>query len=123
MDFWVPERLKYRIVSVAAAIVSVLWVIGAAYCNMAPSAGRGGALALILSLLLFFLGHNIGARRFALVTDPAQQVAALTKRLNDDASSARRLNKYLAFSSFLGTLTWGFGDMFAHWLRLAVGLQ
>ncbi|GAB4142580.1 MAG: hypothetical protein Tsb0016_11050 [Sphingomonadales bacterium] len=42
--------------------------------------------------------------------------AAFRQRLNADADGQKMQNLYLAFSSIVGTIFWGFGDIFAGWL-------
>lgn len=41
--------------------------------------------------------------------------AGFKQRLNADADGQRLQNMYLAFSSIVGTIFWGFGDVFASW--------
>jgi hypothetical protein len=40
---------------------------------------------------------------------------AFRQRLNADAEGQKVQNRYLAFSSIVGTIFWGFGDAFAGW--------
>jgi hypothetical protein len=49
-----------------------------------------------------------------------EKLRALEKRLEWEAEGQKHQNFYLAIATATGTIFWGFGDLFAAWLRIIV---
>jgi hypothetical protein len=127
---WLRTRTPYLLV----LIFSVLLCIGGIVYAVKVSgkdvdAGRGGALADVAALIVLFLGRGYGSRIYEILTAPPDEEEALAKDyapmlnanradvlygcMKVDAQETHWQNRYLAFITVLGTLTWGFGDRIA----------
>lgn len=127
---------RFRVVFGVSAFLSVASIPIAIYCTgRAADAGRGGALAFALSLAIMFLSRSYGTRVYNALTEDAEQieadlatitnakreptsdirgqVMALSNKARIDAAAQSLQNKYLAWSTGIGTLAWGFGDLVA----------
>lgn len=138
-------RNAYVLVLIACITVSIAGIGLAAFLHSPSDGGRGGALAVVASFAALFLGRDFGAipitvlalrqeilkLRRAAVPAHAEDTGDPLDRLEGDldalvsalkaanvhgASSTREQNWFLAISSILGTLAWGFGDWAAAWL-------
>jgi hypothetical protein len=49
-----------------------------------------------------------------------EKLKALEKRLELEAEAQKYQNFYLAIATAIGTIFWGFGDLFALWLRILI---
>jgi hypothetical protein len=103
------------------------------YTHCDADAGRGGAIADAIALTVMLLDPSYAAKLYSTIATfhagkagPAGAVTHETVQnaieadselvldlLNDDAKMQRHQNYYLAAATFLGTLTWGFGDLVA----------
>jgi hypothetical protein len=133
-------RAKTIVLFWACITSSLLGIILAVFVTCDPAdGGRGGAVAVALALFNLFISKNYGLRLFEARTTiprliagfqklgklaPTLAEAALTPdklaeevtaALKTDNTEQNRLNWYLAFSTFVGTLAWGFGDIVAKW--------
>lgn len=119
----------------------LLSVGGVAYSifisHKSVDAGRGGALAVALSFATLFLSRGYGDRVYSILTVDAdtasqlvaklrgevddkaklvtadQKLDALFTKIQIDAGDQQVQNFYLAWSSVVGTIFWGFGDLLA----------
>lgn len=124
---------------IVACLVSLAGIFWAAFISgNSDDGGRGGAIAVGLSLFALFGTRNYAAemyeamttnrgdseRRILKLTRPGQQpgtapvktderVTALVARLQSEAEGQKLQNKCLALSSGVGTIAWGFGDVAA----------
>ena len=111
-----------------------------AYLGSPDDGGRGGALAVALALFCLFATRNYGAELYKELLDLTKEiqesegkqepetvlrnyVEVLEARLNMDARSLKWQNYYLAFSTGIGTIFWGFDDWFAAWIVPFVSCQ
>lgn len=138
------ERIRYILVFAICLGFSFGGVVLSAFRNQYADGGRGGAIAVALAFATIFMGRGYGSvpieallRRLSrrARTLPGQEglkgTDARLEELNSDVQAiARSLrasqsisirntteqNAYLAASSVIGTLVWGFGDWAAEWL-------
>lgn len=123
---------KQRLVGVlvASIVVCATGVVYATWCGTASDGGRGGAIAVAISFAALFAARDTSADilemksasgriEFELLT--AEQRIGLLKSAIASLIDAQRLEKrFLTWSSVIGTLTWGFGDVVAAWFGAAV---
>jgi hypothetical protein len=108
---------KQHIAITALAILfSFGWIVGAAYYKLEDTGGRGGAIAVALSFYLLFIGGDLARR----VQNTLQESATLDARMTGVEANlhirdltTKHQNIYLAVSSIVGTIAWGFGDLAA----------
>lgn len=131
---------KLLLVMIGSVALSAAGVVYAVCCGVAADGGRGGALAVALTFYMLFVGR--GTPKSALeveipVTAPSVEEAPLEAPGSQDPDKlkmevARVRNAiasmldwqgkekvYLTISSVVGTITWGFGDIFAAWFGAA----
>ena len=141
-----PERRIRQVLVIGSLLLSAAGIAVAAYGTKDPlDAGRGGALAVLLTLTAYFLRHDIGlqVRQAITVTSaeikedldalsgkqktaspaPAQTVEQLATRMQAietstsiDQTSDDKMNRAVAAAALVGNLAWGFGDLAAKWL-------
>jgi len=130
-------KARLRIVLVVACTLSAGGIFYAAYVTKNPGdAGRGGALAVALSFVVLFLSRGHGTKAYEILTKEAAEVsrnlaklrasggadlnedkvAAIISKTKIDANVQHVQNVYLAWSSAIGTIAWGFADIVAQWL-------
>ena len=134
------EKCYFHLIMWAAVVLSIGGVILAAFVLKEPShGGRGGALAVAIALFSLFATRNYAADVYDALTrrsheiktrilkltsegqdknspsSPEQKLNALEARLRLDAEGLRDQNMCLAIATGLGTIFWGFGDIFAVW--------
>jgi len=100
----------------------------------ADDAGRGGALGDVAALGVLFLGRGYGSRLYEVLTagsdekevlaeeyglSDSERVDLLFASMKLEAQETRWQNRYLAATTFIGTLTWGFGDKIASMFLVA----
>jgi len=137
------RQRKYRAIVFFSALSSAGGIfLGVVGWIKIENANRGGAIAVALAFLTLFVRSDYGARLQAAINDSPQiaaiietfkensaptqhdqqakdhqalktQVVGLTERLKADAASQARQNRALTWASVIGTLIWGFGDLFA----------
>jgi hypothetical protein len=130
---------RFRIVLLVAILLSLGSIPVAVYVTgSAQDGGRGGALAVALSFTVLFLSRGYGTTVYNILTKeaqevdqtlkkirgekgsatltPAQKIDALISKTKIDATLQHTQNVYLAWSSGIGTIAWGFGDIPAQWL-------
>lgn len=138
-----PSRLKktaskqrnlYRLVVVGAFVVSSAGVVWAARYPDTSNGGRGGAIAVIVAFAVLFLRRDYGKKSYDTILEDVpeqvdgldyekaiqalhERVLAVDRRVALDADGQRLQNKALTWASVIGTIFWGFGDLFAAWLR------
>jgi hypothetical protein len=124
-----------------AALATLLSVGGIVYAvcvtKSAQDGGRGGALAVALSFAVLFLSRGYGTRVYDILTKEApeaiaeldkltgksgnrvitadEKIDALVSKTRIDAQVQESQNIFLAASSAIGTIAWGFGDMVAQY--------
>jgi hypothetical protein len=116
----VSERLKYFILSGSAIAVSLLWILGAAMLDRPSDGGRGGAIGVALSFYILFANNNLAARGYNRLGNAAvkKQIEMIESRFDVADKATKRQNHFLIWSSVIGTIAWGFGDLAATMLRL-----
>jgi hypothetical protein len=130
---------RFRIVLAAATFLSVAAVpFGAFVTRSAADGQRGGAIAVALSFIILFLSRGYGTKVYKILTEEVaqveedlktirgapersavtdgQKIEALVSKTKIDADNQEVQNFYLAWSSGLGTIAWGFGDIPTQWL-------
>jgi len=122
---FVISNRQNLLVTASAILLSLGWIVGAAYYDKqdTASAGRGGALGIALSFYLLFIGGRLGNRVFGILTrgsldkpdslNAEKKADAVIAWLNTNAAESKRQNWFLAAASITGTLAWGFGDLAA----------
>lgn len=112
-----------------ALLGSCACVIGIAYAvllGVASDGGRGGAIAVALAFAALFTStpavqelieapDNLGNPAFDELP-PAKQIARLRTAIAEIQDRQLRENRFLVFTSVVGTLVWAFGDVFASWI-------
>jgi hypothetical protein len=117
---------RYVILAIFCFLVSTGGVGRAVHLACANEGGRGGALATILSLSVFLLRRDYGAwqyqDRIANMSDNLsdldqikEKVDALQQAMLTNSEGQTAANYCLAGGTVIGTLFWGFGDIFATW--------
>jgi hypothetical protein len=123
----VPPLHRYIIVALLSAALSVGGVFWAAHIRCPADGGRGGALATALAFIVLFLRPDYGMwifkhRKEKIPADLSEterlrmELAELIKSLDINSNGQRNQNIALAVASGIGTIFWGFGDLFAKWL-------
>ncbi|TGD64481.1 hypothetical protein EYC08_09365 [Tabrizicola sp. WMC-M-20] len=103
-----------------------LGVAYAVFLGVASNGGRGGAVAVALAFAALFTSapavqelieapDNSGNPAFDALP-PAKQIARLRTAIAEIQDRQLRENRFLVFTSVLGTLVWAFGDVLAPWL-------
>lgn len=104
----------------------VLGVAYAVFLGVASDGGRGGAGAVALAFATLFTSapavrelieapDNSGNPAFDALP-PARQIARLRTAIAETQDRQLRENRFLVFTSVLGTFVWAFGDVLASWL-------
>ena len=136
------ERRLFIIIGGTSIFVSLCGVIIAAFVVVdASHGGRGGAIGVAIALVAFFATRNYAGEVYDALTNPAKNVKtrilkltkgtlhekpeldspahklkALEARLNLERQGQMMQNIWLAVSTGIGTIFWGFGDLFAKWI-------
>jgi hypothetical protein len=108
------------------AVLRVLGVAYAVHLGVASDGGRGGAVAVALAFAALFTSapavqelieapDNSSNPAFDALP-PARQIARLRTAIAEIQDRQLRENRFLVFTSVMGTLVWAFGDVFASWL-------
>jgi len=141
---WLCRQLYWVILSLVI-LLSAGGIFVAGFITKDPlDATRGGALAVGLSLIVLFLRPNYGQRVYEILTIEAvrtrtiieslkvnpqpvspspsekEKIDALVAGAKADTDEQKLQNIFLALSSGIGTLVWGFGDFPAKWLIAAL---
>lgn len=139
------ERALFRTIGFLAIAASLAGVAYAVWLGEPLEGGRGGALAVALALTTLFATRNYAAEVYDALTNPAQdlqtrilrltkgrlkerpqlatpeqKMKALEARLKLEAEGQSLQNFWLALATGVGTLFWGFGDVFAGWIIAAL---
>ncbi len=137
---WFHRQLYWAIL-LLVIVLSAGGIFVAGFITKDPLDGtRGGALAVGLSLVVLFLRPNYGQRVYKILTIEAvrtkviieslkvnphpassapsekDKIDALVAGAKADTDEQQLQNIFLALSSGIGTLVWGFGDLPATWL-------
>ncbi|MFT4100630.1 MAG: hypothetical protein QM674_06250 [Burkholderiaceae bacterium] len=132
------EKFLRRAVLVLAAVFSVAGIAFGAWISGEPvDGGRGGAIAVAITLVVYFLRHDLSSDIRAALTKIGPEVETALDSLEQNeprigaggsvdmlsnrvdaleassqihAASDKKLNRAVAMASAIGTLTWGFGD-------------
>ena len=143
MRLRVLEAHRHIIIIIFAIVISFGWVFVAALWYHSPAdGGRGGAIAVALSLGSLFLNRPYGEEIFRLMTTERESfiqrvrllkenkeknyegdldhtemiISALATRFNIEVYGQEKQNLFMAISAAIGTIVWGFGDVFSGWL-------
>jgi hypothetical protein len=143
------QEFRYNSVVVASIALSLGGVAVGAWVTKPDDGGRGGAIAVALAFLILFVRRNYGARVYDALTkdipslrdqiislrqgkeplakdmgdtgELRRQLIAMVSRLDIEADGQNRQNRALAWASCIGTIAWGFGDIFARHLQNITG--
>ena len=136
------ERRLFIIIGGTSIFVSLCGVIIAAFVVAdASHGGRGGAIGVAIALVALFATRNYAGEVYDALTNPAQNVKtrilkltkgtlaeapvldspehkimALEARLKLEHQGQKVQNIWLAVATGIGTICWGFGDLFAKWI-------
>jgi hypothetical protein len=136
------ENQLHIIVLVVSIVCSVGGIWGCAFWWHPADGGRGGAIAVALSLVSLFINRPYGKQIFNFLTQDRKQFLEQVNTLrshpsnisdnrseaeilleahiimnNVDVSGQDKQNRFMAVSAGLGTLAWGFGDLVSAWLQ------
>ena len=122
----VPLKWRYIGLFILCVVVSILGVVRAIHLCDKTEGGRGGAIAAIVALTTFLLRRDYGAWQYKdridnmkadLTPDEqlVEKVSALEQAIGINAYGQSVSNWWLAGSTAVGTIFWGFGDVFASW--------
>jgi hypothetical protein len=122
-----PPLSRYISVAILSAALSVGGVIWAAHIRCPADGGRGGAVATALAFVVLFLRPDYGLWLFEQrreKTKPnlpeaervGKELTLLVESLEINSKGQKNQNIALAVASGIGTIFWGFGDVFAKWL-------
>ncbi len=122
-----PPLFRYISVAILSAALSVGGVIWAAHTRCPANGGRGGAVATALAFVVLFLRPDYGLWLFKQrrekmkpnlpeVERVGSELTALVESLEINSKGQKNQNIALAVASGIGTIFWGFGDIFAKWL-------
>lgn len=130
-------KARFRAVLAASCVLCALGILVAVFLTKdIDDGGRGGAAAVALSFAILFVSRGYGSRIYQALTKEAAAIRANLTALSGDAedqavvgtedkvnalvskttieSQTQEIqNVYLAWSTVIGTLTWGFGDLVA----------
>lgn len=128
---------------IASILISFGWLWLFSETRNSSDPGRGGAISVALSFAYLFLNRGTGPAIFKMVakdapqlkknfgSSPASQAEHVTNLQSELDNLIDQLvnyqerverdnaeqNKYLAASSVIGTLVWGFGDVMVAFLK------
>jgi hypothetical protein len=133
------EQWRFAWVLILSIMLSLAGVLIAVFWVDATHGGRGGALAVALSLLALFATRDTSSRIYKALTEralrvrgnleelrggtapvrlsPDERLDAFETKLRLDAEGSKTQNIFLAMATAFGTVFWGFGDLLALWLR------
>lgn len=122
MKTW-TQKQKLHGVLVASCLACVAGVAHSVLWGAADDGGRGGAVAVAISFAALFAARDTSAEVLEVKhanggvgfeSLPAESRIGLLKAAMASMIDSQRLEKrYLTWSSVIGTLTWGFGDLLA----------
>jgi hypothetical protein len=132
----VSQAAVYNSVVIFSVLLAAGWFLYALHSHSKDDAGRGGAVAIMISFVLLFLRRNLGERVYETIlkSNPslAEKISDLDNgvfvpftseestwlfhgilgRINTEADEQKNQNFALFLSSVFGTFVWGFGDYF-----------
>ena len=124
------ERIL-QLVLAASAVFSLGGVAYAIWFGQAADGARGGAIAVAISFAALFAARSTpedvielqdaSGRRVVEAGTAEERIGILQTALATMIDSQRLEKIYLTWSSTIGTLTWGFGDVVARWLGASAG--
>jgi hypothetical protein len=123
----VPQLWRYAFVGSLSLALSFGGVIWAASAHRVSEGGRGGAIATMVAIFIVLLRPDYGQKilddRMATINPELspidrldQEVKAIVSAMRINSKGQTRLNRGLVIASAIGTIFWGFGDIFAKWL-------
>jgi hypothetical protein len=141
----------YWIILLLSAISSITGIVAGGFFFEPADGGRGGAVAVVISLIALFTSRGYGTRIYNIIVNEIEglvnidsdtsnnapvdreyvrehiqslkiQLTALSHHLSLDATEQRIQNIFLAVSTAIGTFVWGFGDIAASHLQPCLSL-
>ena len=119
--------LPLQLATAAAILFSFGGIALAALANSPADGGRGGAIAVALTFFMLFMGRGTAEQAAETTLPPSDDPVEALRREFDPTKAAvnamldwsNKEKRYLAASSVIGTLVWGFGDLLAAWICAA----
>jgi hypothetical protein len=118
---------RYRLVFATCILLSIGGILWGIHVNIAAAAQRGGALATMFAFVNLLLRPDYGLLIYNefkaaiksddLPTRIKEQLAALELSMAINADGQEKQNRWIAGSTAVGTIFWGFGDVFASWFH------
>jgi hypothetical protein len=126
--------MRYWAVLSASIVLSILGIIWGVLSANPANGARGGALAVMISLVALFISREYGAKVYDIIAHQMQEIGrsadspretsieenieALKNQLTAMGEQSRlngqeqsKQNFVLAVATAIGTFVWGFGDM------------
>lgn len=122
-----PSQERILKLVLATSVAFSFGGVAYAVCfGQAADGARGGAIAVAVSFAALFAARSTpedvvelrdaGGRRVVDAGTTQERIGILQTALATMIDSQRLEKIYLTWSSTIGTLTWGFGDVVARWL-------
>jgi len=138
----VPELPTYRLIFFLSIILSLTGIVVGVFRQKDADGQRGGAIADMIALYILFVRHDENSayrvlsieipafRKFLqkfgpltdaqairiLALDLEAQTASINMQLKEGSERQETQNFWLAWTTIVGTLFWGFGDLPTRWL-------
>lgn len=138
----VADIPTYRLIFFLSIVLSLIGIVVGVLRHSNADGQRGGALADMIALYTLFVRHDDNSayrvlsieipafRKFLekfgpltdaqairiLALDLEAQAASINMQLKDGAERQETQNFWLAWTTVVGTLFWGFGDLPTQWL-------
>ncbi|MGE3709463.1 MAG: hypothetical protein AB7G35_07310 [Hyphomicrobiaceae bacterium] len=125
------ENSRHVVILITSLIFSFGGIVAAAQWDSPSDGGRGGAVAVAISLFALFANKPRGKRIFGMLVEERKRVLgqrstpetktpsldrlaimvdAIITRIDVDTDGQNKQNLYMATAAFIGTIAWGFGD-------------
>jgi hypothetical protein len=124
---YISQPWKYVVLATISVFFSIGGVVWAAHKRCPADGGRGGAIATAVALAVIVSRPDYGlliyeARRKRRPSNLTQmetildELDSIAAAYEINSSGQKWQNWTVVGSTFVGTVVWGFGDVFAKWL-------
>ncbi len=121
------QKQILSLVLIAGISVSIGGIAYAVWVGAAADGARGGAFAVAISFAALFAARSTPQKVLEMRNpetgellvkdgDQKQQIGVLSTAISTMIDSQRLEKKFLTWSTVIGTLVWGFGDLIARGL-------